>query len=44
MNRSLANVLFGGFGATITAGSAQMEGEVKPLSPEDAYFILEAAD
>ena len=44
MNRSLANVLFGGFGATISAGSAQMEGEVKPLSPEDAYFILEAAD
>ncbi|TVR89625.1 MAG: NAD(P)(+) transhydrogenase (Re/Si-specific) subunit beta [Trueperaceae bacterium] len=44
MNRSLANVLFGGFGATITAGTAQMEGEVKPLSPEDAYFILEAAD
>ena len=44
MNRSLANVLFGGFGATITAGSAEQQGEVKPLSPEDAYFILEAAN
>jgi len=44
MNRSLANVLFGGFGATISAGAAAVEGEVKPLSPEDAYFILEAAD
>jgi H+-translocating NAD(P) transhydrogenase subunit beta len=43
MNRSLANVLFGGFGATITAGTAAMEGEVKPLTPDDAYFILEAA-
>ncbi|MDA0699910.1 MAG: NAD(P)(+) transhydrogenase (Re/Si-specific) subunit beta [bacterium] len=44
MNRSLANVLFGGFGATVTAGSATVEGEVKPLSPNDAYFILEAAN
>ena len=44
MNRSLANVLFGGFGATITAGSAAVQGEVKPLSPDDAYFILEAAN
>jgi H+-translocating NAD(P) transhydrogenase subunit beta len=44
MNRSLANVLFGGFGATITAGGAAAQGEVKPLSPDDAYFILEAAN
>ena len=44
MNRSLANVLFGGFGATITAGTAAQQGEVKPLSPDDAYFILEAAN
>ena len=43
MNRSLANVLFGGFGAEITAGGAAAEGVVKPLTPEDAYFILEAA-
>jgi H+-translocating NAD(P) transhydrogenase subunit beta len=44
MNRSLANVLFGGFGATITAGSAVAQGEVKALSADDAYFILEAAN
>ena len=44
MNRSLANVLFGGFGATVTAGSAAQEGSVKPLTPDDAYFILEAAN
>jgi NAD(P) transhydrogenase subunit beta len=42
MNRSLSNVLFSGFGS---AGGPEMkiEGEVKPLSPEDAYYILEAA-
>ena len=44
MNRSLANVLFGGFGATISAGGAAVQGEVKALSPDDAYFILEAAN
>ena len=43
MNRSITNVLFGGFGATITKGDLEIEGEVKPVSPEDTYFILEAA-
>ena len=43
MNRSLANVLFGGFGATVSASGAVVEGEVKPLTPDDAYYILEAA-
>ena len=42
MNRSLANVLFSGFGAVKTA-LAKVEGEVKPITPEDAYYILEAA-
>ena len=42
MNRSLANVLFSGFGAAKTA-LAKVEGEVKPITPEDAYYILEAA-
>jgi NAD(P) transhydrogenase subunit beta len=42
MNRSLANVLFSGFGAT-TAGKGKAEGEVKPIVAEDAYLILEAA-
>ncbi|MFT6432673.1 MAG: NAD(P) transhydrogenase subunit beta [Candidatus Azotimanducaceae bacterium] len=41
MNRSLANVLFSGFGA-VKQGKA-IEGEVKPISVEDAYYILEAA-
>ena len=41
MNRSLANVLFSGFGA-VKQGKA-IEGEVKPISIEDAYYVLEAA-
>lgn len=44
MNRSLSNVLFSGFGAVTTSTGPQIEqGEVKPLSAEDAYYILEAA-
>ena len=45
MNRSLANVLFSGFGAApdASAESTQEQGEVKPISAEDAYLILEAA-
>ena len=42
MNRSLGNVLFSGFGAPSGADD-KLEGEVKSLSAEDAYFILEAA-
>lgn len=41
MNRSLTNVLFSGFGA-VKQGKA-VEGEVKPISVQDAYYILEAA-
>ncbi|NDG91861.1 MAG: NAD(P)(+) transhydrogenase (Re/Si-specific) subunit beta [Gammaproteobacteria bacterium] len=41
MNRSLANVLFSGFGSPKAAKA--VEGEVKPISVEDAYYILEAA-
>jgi H+-translocating NAD(P) transhydrogenase subunit beta len=41
MNRSLANVLFSGFGAVKIA--SKVEGEVKALSVEDAYLVLEAA-
>lgn len=41
MNRSLANVLFSGFGAA-KQGKA-IEGEVKPISVEDAYYLFEAA-
>ncbi|WP_200821126.1 NAD(P)(+) transhydrogenase (Re/Si-specific) subunit beta [Oceanicoccus sp. KOV_DT_Chl] len=42
MNRSLNNVLFSGFGAA-KVSSAKVEGEVKPISADDAYLILEAA-
>jgi H+-translocating NAD(P) transhydrogenase subunit beta len=41
MNRSLANVLFSGFGAVKTA--SKVEGEVKPITADDAYLILESA-
>ena len=43
MNRSLANVLFGGFGGAPVEGGAVITGEVKPISAEDAYYVLEAA-
>ena len=45
MNRSLANVLFSGFGSVIenTARSSVEQGEVKPINTSDAYLILEAA-
>ncbi len=43
MNRSLGNVLFSGFGAVPTESSMALEGEVKPISAEDAYYLLEAA-
>ena len=44
MNRSLVNVLFSGFGATegSTAQGGE-QGEHKAMTPEDAYYILEAA-
>ena len=44
MNRSLANVLFSGF-QTVSGqeASAAVQGEPKPITPEDAYYILEAA-
>ena len=42
MNRSLANVLFSGFGAVSTS-LEKIEGEVKPINCEDAYYILESA-
>jgi len=45
MNRSLANVLFSGFGSAIenTTTSSAEQGEVKPINTSDAYLILEAA-
>ena len=45
MNRSLANVLFSGFGAVSDSDTERSEeqGEVSPISAQDAYLILEAA-
>ena len=42
MNRSLGNVLFSGFGSGKT-DETTVEGEIKPISVEDAYYVLEAA-
>lgn len=42
MNRSLSNVLFSGFQA-VTKSEITIEGEVNPLSAEDAFYVLEAA-
>ncbi len=42
MNRSLKNVLLGGLGGT-AGTSAAVAGDVKPIDPESAYYILEAA-
>ena len=45
MNRSLANVLFSGFGAVSETNSegGDEQGEVSPINAQDAYLILEAA-
>lgn len=48
MNRSLANVLFSGFGSDVTAASGgdsegQIQGELKPISADDSFAVLEAA-
>jgi len=43
MNRSLAHVLFGGFGSGPARQTESFKGEAKSISPEDAYMVLEAA-
>jgi NAD(P) transhydrogenase subunit beta len=44
MNRSLANVLFSGFGSgTASAHGKSYKGEAKAMTPEDAFLVLEAA-
>ncbi len=42
MNRSLSNVLFSGF-ASVSHEVTEVDGEIKPITAEDAYYILEAA-
>jgi len=44
MNRSLGNVLFSGFGAKTQAKGDGPQGEIRPATAEDVYYILEAAD
>ena len=44
MNRTLGNVLFGSFGAATGKSGAAVEGEMKGISVEDAYYVLEAAE
>ncbi len=46
MNRSIGNVLFSGFGAAAPAaasGEGAIQGELKPISAEDSFAVLEAA-
>ena len=43
MNRSLANVMFAGVGATSGGGNTFIGGEAKTVSASDAYLVLEAA-
>tara|TARA_B100001093_G_scaffold205345_1_gene197412 strand:+ start:6575 stop:7963 length:1389 start_codon:yes stop_codon:yes gene_type:complete len=42
MNRTLVNVLFGSFGSS-SSTSQEVDGEMKALSVEDAFYVLEAA-
>jgi len=44
MNRSLANVLFSGFGAAQASGGGSYSGEARTVSPDDTYLMLEAAN
>jgi H+-translocating NAD(P) transhydrogenase subunit beta len=45
MNRSLANVLFGGFGAVASTGGDKSEyGPVRSGGPEEAAMLLDAAE
>jgi len=45
MNRKLSNVLFSGFGSgTVATKGEGFKGEANPVSVEDAYLMLEAAN
>jgi NAD(P) transhydrogenase subunit beta len=43
MNRSLTNVLFGGFGAVKSSANGGTEGKAQSASAQDTYYVLEAA-
>ncbi len=44
MNRSLANVLFSGFGEAETAGGGEVTGSLKPIEPSDAGIMMAFAN
>jgi NAD(P) transhydrogenase subunit beta len=43
MNRTLVNVLFSGFGSTVSTKDDLYKGQAKPINVHDTYLILEAA-
>ena len=48
MNRSLASVLFSGFGSDVSVAASsnsgsEIQGELKPISADDSFAVLEAA-
>ena len=43
MNRTITNILFVGYASASQANSSEDQGEVKPITPDDAYLILENA-
>jgi NAD(P) transhydrogenase subunit beta len=43
MNRTLVNVLFSGFGSTVSTKDELYKGQAKPINVHDTYLILEAA-
>jgi NAD(P) transhydrogenase subunit beta len=44
MNRSIANVLFSGFGSQVTAGTTEVTGSLKPIEGSDAAIMLAYAE
>ena len=43
MNRTITNILFVGYASSSQASSSEEQGEVKPITSDDAYLILESA-
>mgnify|MGYP001228724005 FL=1 len=43
MNRTITNILFVGYASSGQAASSEEQGEVKPITSDDAYLILENA-
>ena len=43
MNRTITNILFVGYASSAQSDAAEEQGEVKPITADDAYLILENA-